>query len=268
MKLAITGTSGYIGSNFLNTNNGFAKIYSFSSRIGSEKELSDILSSIIECDYYIHLGESSDVASVNSNSEQCSPNNLLLGLVNLGYSKILYASSSRVYGFETEFPHKEIESVVHYDRYSNQKLINEEIVINGGGTVLRIANIYGGVSKKSTLINKAIQTLTGEKILNLDHNPKLDFIHLSDVTTMMRLAVTNFNPGIFNVGSGVGISLNEILDLLANALALPKISAKDVQKETCILNCEKARDVHSFIVSKHFYTEIQKFAMIFREESK
>jgi UDP-glucose 4-epimerase len=101
-------------------------------------------------------------------------------------------------------------------------------------TVLRITNPYGillPASRKQGLIGIAFnQILSGEPLTIFDALESVrDYIHLDDVTTAFQCVVKNVPKKgefrLFNVSSGMGYSLHEILSLIE------EITGRVIKKE-------------------------------------
>jgi len=72
-----------------------------------------------------------------------------------------------------------------------------------------------------------------------------DYIHIRDVASIFYEAVCSETCGIFNIGSGVGVSIKELITLISSHLNTePTINwerPRDFDVPAIILDCEKAR---------------------------
>lgn len=96
-------------------------------------------------------------------------------------------------------------------------------------TILRYFNAYGPkqrLSEFSGIIpNAIIKTMKGEEITIFgDGNQTRDFIYVGDIATINLKVIRKPLSGIFNVGSGKGISIKELLS------AIEKLSGKKMKK--------------------------------------
>ena len=81
-----------------------------------------------------------------------------------------------------------------------------------------------------------------------DGNQVRDYIHISDVIDFLMLAIEKESlSGIYNVGTGLGASLNGIVELIAKTLEKePTVvykSQRNVDVPYSVLNIEKAESV-------------------------
>lgn len=160
----------------------------------------------------------------------------VLGSLNLlecsrkyGVRKIVYASTGgAVYGEPQSLPVGEDHPIHPLDPYGASKHFVEHYLYlyraNYGldYTVLRYPNVYGPrqdpFGEAGVVAIFTQQMLSGKQpVINGDGFQERDFIHVSDVTRANLLALERGDGGIFNIGGGVGCSVNRIYDLLAQA---------------------------------------------------
>jgi UDP-glucose 4-epimerase len=121
--------------------------------------------------------------------------------------------------------------------------------------VLRLANVYG-VRQDPRISQGAVGVFLWRMIQRQpvtlwgDGTVVRDFIHVSDVARLCSRALHSDANGVFNVGSGVGVSMNELLQLMADRLRL----APDIVREpprrldvpAVVLKTDKARGTFSW----------------------
>jgi UDP-glucose 4-epimerase len=135
-------------------------------------------------------------------------------------NKIIYTSSSSVYGFINDKINLNKDN--NKNMYTAFKISAESLIKNycekNSITIIvcRLFNIYGGKDKfsiiqklKSALINK-------RKIIIHNYGKSIrDFIHVDDVATIYdRILKSAVNSGLYNVGTGQGTKLIEIIKKL------------------------------------------------------
>jgi UDP-glucose 4-epimerase len=141
--------------------------------------------------------------------------------------RVIFSSSSSVYGDSNSLPFEERMSTNPISPYALQKLIGEQYCrlysrVYGLDTVcLRYFNVYGNRQPVQGAYCTILgiftrQHMAGEPLtITNDGEQKRDFTHVSDVVDANILAM-NYNPNIplngnsFNVGYGKSISINEI----------------------------------------------------------
>jgi len=164
--------------------------------------------------------------------------------------KIVFASSSSVYGDVDAFPIKETTMPKPVSPYGVTKLAAENLCYlyhkNFGISVvsLRYFTVYGPRQRPDMAFNKFIRAILGGKEITIygDGGQTRDFTYVSDIVDANILAMkSDVEYGIFNVGGGSRITINEVIKILE------KISGKRAK----VKNIEKQKgDV------KHTYADI------------
>lgn len=170
--------------------------------------------------------------------------------------KIIYLSSGgSIYGDSETETHNEADAVFPICSYAITKLAAEKYLymyekLHGlNYTVLRVSNPYGPrqnpISKQGVISVFLHKILNGQKIeIWGDGNIVRDYIYVSDVANACFQAAYSTKNGICNIGSGVGISLKDLVGILAEAtnknpdvLWLPE---RGVDVPKIILDCTNA----------------------------
>lgn len=122
-----------------------------------------------------------------------------------------YVSSAAVYSDASEVPCTVSMPVVASDTYSQSKLHNEQLVLDAGGTVLRLANLFGaGMSPRNVLSDIARQ-LHGRGPLRVrDETPVRDFLAVDEAAQAIVLGIRHGLDGVANIGSGIGLSVRDV----------------------------------------------------------
>ena len=144
--------------------------------------------------------------------------------------KVVYASSSSVYGTVNEIPISENSKRNPINPYGNTKLDDEllaETFTNNGAEIigLRYFNVYGigQTGSYAGVITKFMQNLSKNEppIIFGDGSQIRDFIHVLDIANA-NLAVMNnsITSGFFNVGTGKAISIKELANIMIKIYGL------------------------------------------------
>ena len=152
--------------------------------------------------------------------------NLLLQCLRFGVKRIVYASSAGVYGEPIRLPVDEKHPVVPASYYGISKHTVEHYLhlshlqSSLSYAVLRYANVYGSrQSPKGEAGVVAIftrQMLQGERPTIFGKGDKTrDYIYVADVVAANLLAMGKSINGLFNIGTGLETSDQEMFDLLA-----------------------------------------------------
>lgn len=142
----------------------------------------------------------------------------LLGQLPEGVPFVL-ASTSAVYGTAAPGRLREDMPPNPENPYSASKLAAERAVTAGGGTVLRCFNVAGAYAGQpdpdpTRIISAALRAAAGlspQVFLNGDGSAVREFTHVTDVARAFRLALEAFKSGTFNVGTGHGHTMLEVV---------------------------------------------------------
>ena len=170
---------------------------------------------------------------------------------------VMVSSGGTVYGVPQQVPIAEGHPTEPTCSYGISKLAIEKYValyrqLHGlDGLVLRVANPYGERQRLDAtqgvvpvFLGKALR---GEPLqIWGDGSTVRDFLHISDVVTAL-LAAAHYRgeERLFNVGSGEGLSLNQLVELLRaelqRPLAVEYLPARGFDVPTNVLCIERAR---------------------------
>ena len=136
-------------------------------------------------------------------------------------SKVIFFSTY-VYGNPEYLPIDENHLTSPLNPYTQSKLISEDLCMAYNRdfdipiTIFRPFNIYGAGQSSFFFIPTIVNQLDNEIIELNDSRPKRDFIHIDDVVEAVYLAIaSNENQAkIFNLGSGISTSVEEIVNLI------------------------------------------------------
>lgn len=162
--------------------------------------------------------------------------NLLKSAVDHGVQKVIYASSSSVYGDTETLPKKESMNPSPISPYGVSKLAAENYCksfarVYGLATVsLRYFNVYGPRQKYGPysgvipiFVKKALKD--EPPTINGDGEQTRDFTFVEDVVQANLLALRNqVKPGeVYNVANGGTISINELARVILKVVGKQKI---------------------------------------------
>lgn len=146
---------------------------------------------------------------------------------NTAIRRLVFASSSSVYGDAKSFPTPEDEELCPVSPYGATKVIGEHLCRQywhsyGVPTVmLRYFTVFGPRQRPDMAFHRLISAaLRGEEIVIYgDGNQGRDFTFVLDAVEATLAAATTGAPGTpYNIGGGARITINDVLDDLSSAL--------------------------------------------------
>ena len=265
-KIAITGGAGFIGSNLadeLITDNQVTIIDDLSTgtldniaNIITNKNVKFIRGSILNqelldrifrgIDIVFHLAAIPSVARsidnpISTNEVNITGTlNVLIAARNNKVKKVVFASSSAVYGETTVLPQKESISPDFRSPYALTKLTGEYYcrlfneLYNLPTICLRYFNVYGPRQNPTSEYSAAIPSFIYNVLKNCpptiygDGNQTRDFVFIRDVVQANIIAAESETTGVFNISSGDSTTIN---NLVQNVIAILGSNLQPVYKE-------------------------------------
>ncbi|PYB87063.1 NAD-dependent epimerase [Pseudomonas koreensis] len=231
---------------------------------GDFADPNQIANAIGDCDTVIHLVNASTPASANINrvadlqANVVSTLNLLDACVNSGVKKIIFLSSGgTVYGVPSIIPTPEAAENNPITAYGVSKLTIEKYLslyhhlYNLDYCVLRVANPYGPYQtnkKNQGVISAFFQHAIHDEPIDVwgDGTVVRDYVFIDDVVDAIDLAISNNSAyKIFNIGSGAGISINEIISTLeqtvGKSIAVNYLPSRNMDVPISVLDINRAK---------------------------
>ena len=154
--------------------------------------------------------------------------------------RLVYASSSSVYGDNTPMPFREDAMTQPVSPYGVSKLAAEQLCYlyyanyKVPAVSLRYFTVYGPRQRPDMGFHKFVRaTILGEPIAVYgDGEQTRDFTFVQDIVSANIAAATKGVPGrVYNIGGGSRVSVNEVLDLIGRiAKRRPVVRVDAVQK--------------------------------------
>ncbi|WBM72086.1 NAD-dependent epimerase/dehydratase family protein [Buttiauxella sp. WJP83] len=274
-NILVVGSNGFIGRNICNLliSNGYHvhgldiqstsahDLYSEYSQFDVLKDSFSSLLSGIDCVIYLVstlLPQPSNVNVVRDVNENLLPVISLLECIKESSTcnKIIFASSGgTIYGAHSE-PVNEVSYLDPKCSYGIMKLTVEKYLklyssLYDIQTVsLRLSNPYGigqDLNKPQGAVGIFLNNILNDKNITIwgDGSVIRDYIHVDDVASAFMSAIKyEGESDIFNIGSGIGTSLNELLtileDVTGKAAVIEYTESRSVDVPINVLDIEKA----------------------------
>lgn len=225
--IAVTGSSGFIGKHLLKALNekGYSVI-PLDYDDGYDLLKNEDLTRIPKFNTIVHLAAKSFVPHSFERPYDFYYHNYVTTLNILEKARVFNAKvifiSSYLYGQPDYLPINETHPLRPHNPYAQTKLIGEKLCegynrdFNVPVVIFRPFNIYGKGQNNSFLIPMIISQMKTGVISLKDPRPKRDFIHISDVTQAILLAIEYRFPHleVFNLGFGKSFSIAEVIELI------------------------------------------------------
>lgn len=157
---------------------------------------------------------------------------------------IFISSGGTVYGEVENLPISEMQNLNPVCTYGIQKVLLEKYIevyghlYNMDYIIARLANPYGtgqNVKKNQGIIPIFVRKIANHESLQIwgDGNTVRDYIFIHDaISALQKLGNYKGDEHIFNIGSGVGYSINQIVNLIVKELEveMPAVEYMDERK--------------------------------------
>jgi len=229
-KILITGSSGFIGKNLIDSLLSEYKIIGLIKKKGKSKikHITKDISEVTSKDFknifcVIHLAAITDPKICKDFPNQCIATNVLgtqkiLEASRKNNCKVIYASTSHVYGIPKKIPISETASVSPTSIYAGSKLAGEILCesyhkqFDMDISIVRIFSVYGPKSNNHCVLPSIVKQMKNSNVIKLGNiNSKRDFIFISDIVDAFKIILKNINGfNVYNVGAEKSYSIKEI----------------------------------------------------------
>ena len=254
MKYVVTGGAGFIGSNIVKklVARGDSVTVIDNLNTGKEKNLELVRNKIVflkdsilnmnlleketqNIDGIFHQAALASVQDSFSKRDEYYDVNVkgtenILKLAKKNNFKVVYASSSSVYGNPEQIPIKESDAKNPINPYAETKLKKEELAIKyseiGVKVIgLRYFNVFGkGQSKEYAGVLKLFLERIRDKLppkVNGDGTQFRDFVYVKDVVNANILSMdSEISHGFFNVGTNSSITILDLAKIIIKSSGL------------------------------------------------
>ncbi|RLI44626.1 hypothetical protein DRO69_06945 [Candidatus Bathyarchaeota archaeon] len=278
-NILITGGLGFIGSHIASTLDGVpgltVLVYDVQAGETALENGSNIMGDIFDFDRLVEVIRDQDVSKIVHmiglasipNCEKSpdlsfklnvsSVQNTLEAMRITDTKRLIFPSTAAVYGITNGPKLSELAEPKPTSVYGCHKLVAElliqEYAENYGFdvTILRLFNVYGDLEKEQGVISLFVKRALVNKPLIIRGGEQLrDFVHLNDVVEAFVQTLDNEATygEIINVGSGVGMAIREVAEIVKHSF--PKVEVKykppnkreysiyaDISKMKALLDC-------------------------------
>lgn len=196
---------------------------------------------------------------------------MLDAIKNKGVKKLIYASSSTVYGDNNGLPMSELHNPKPISLYGVTKLAGETLchyygkVYDIDVSILRFFTVYGPRQRPDMAFHNFIKKIIMEEEIYIygDGEQRRDFIYVEDICEIiLNLLELNLKNEIINVGGGIALSVNEaikIIEKLLNKKAVLRYIDSIIEEQIITYaSVEKLQDIIALDKKTDIYEGLKK----------
>lgn len=166
-------------------------------------------------------------------------------LLGKGFRRSVFASSAVVYGAHGARPFSEHDPLAPVGRYAALKVALEARFDGARDAIARLANVYGAGQSSAGVLAHLLSQLDAAGPLTVRASwPVRDFVFIDDAAEALARLCLSDVTGPFNIGTGVGTSVEHLAQLVLEASGQ---RGRSVSSETqpdapsvVTLNCDRA----------------------------
>lgn len=237
-KILVTGSTGFIGSFLVERLESMGHIVSgLNTSNGDITDYDCVKAAVQDMDFVFHLASISGVADAERDVNE-SFDVIYNGTLNVVMAcrsfdvKLIFASSRCVYGNSGYFPISEDIPLRPISNYGNFKMMAENLC-TPNDFIVRLGAVYGPSDRCHSIVTRFIKKIKKREKIPIFNNLDVtrDFIYIDDVIDALILGIDNY--GVYNVGSGVETSIQDLLDTISKVI---RKKYKTVDMEQNIVN--------------------------------
>lgn len=228
MKIAVTGSSGFIGSHLVpRLKKEGHELTEISRSKGIDITDWDSVKDLEACEVIVHLAAKTFVPDSFDNPAEFYKVNYTatlhaLELARKWKARVIYMSSY-FYGPPQYLPVDEKHPLNPHNPYAQSKMQSEQLCeaysrdFGVPCIAFRLFNIYGPGQTGNFLIPEILEKIKQGGVITLkDPRPKRDFIHVDDVVEAVHRAIVLKTNGFkeINLGTGKSISVQQLTDAI------------------------------------------------------
>ena len=249
-SILVTGSSGFIGRKVVEKLPKLGVITDYDNSIRVNLENIEEVMKINSADTVIHLAGKTPKKELKWNdyfsNNISSTSNILEYCVKKNVKKLIYVSNY-IYGNPKYSPIDEIHPINPHNAYSESKYLAERLCkfycdkTNLNLIILRPFNIYGESMNEGFLLSNLINSVkTNEKVTIINKDSRRDLLHVDDfVDLILKIKDYNCKFEIFNVGTGISSSFNEIIEKIEK-ITLKKLDLEYLEDKKIFIEDIKA----------------------------
>jgi nucleoside-diphosphate-sugar epimerase len=300
MKFLVTGGSGFLGqdviSRLLADGNEVVLLGRTPAAIDSpafsfqEGDITDIatlqacrkkypdITTVVHLAALVPKSKDEDIARSMCDINVCGTINLL-DVFGESLHNFVYASTAEVYGLPaTDKPIQEDMLALPLSNYGASKLSGEQFCrvfsarYNLPISMLRFTVLYGPGDRIARAIPNFIQkALRGEQLEVFGGQELRDYLHVTDAARAVYLAAKKPVSGVFNIGTGKGITIKETAEKIVELVGNPDVTAAILPREKkaadIVLDVTRAKAELGF-TAEHTFPDLLKEQIVWHKSNQ
>ena len=176
----------------------------------------------------MHLAGNNDPRDIENRFENncLEAQELARRVLGAGYRRVVFASSALVYGDRTLEPRHEDSELEPTSAYGRLKLEIEALFSAGPHAIARISNVYGPRMSAVTVFSHILSQMRESGRVRLRNLSSVrDYVFVSDAAEALAALAASDATGVFNVSTGRGTRVDELVAALARAVGIDGVEA-------------------------------------------
>ena len=249
MKVLLTGSAGFIGTNFINLYKDVYDIIEIDRKTGKEVVSID-LSDCIGVKHIVHLAAVSGIQACEDDKKQAIKDNIMA----VEHIKYLSMDLNIPVTFASSQAAKDGTNT-----YSFTKMVGEETLLSGvkSACILRLSNVYGGLNyleTKTSVVSKFINAVRNEEPIFVtgDGTQTRDFIHVDDICEAIHKSIQLEEKSnmILDIGTGVKTSIWDLAKMISPESILYYKNYVNIGVESNVADTSEAEKILGFKAEK------------------
>ena len=254
-KILVVGENSLLAKNFINV---AEKFFNNSVSSCSHKR---IPKEIIDFDYVINFSFNPILYKFNYESKYDQDLKIANSIIKSKKTKLIIISSRQIYGIHEKlniFEEKDLNLNNKISLYGLNKIkcennVKKLLFEEDRLIIIRSSNIFGPKVGGRNFTGIALNSLLKSNVIRLNSNKNVvkDFLPIENHSLILCSLINNNVSGIFNVGSGVKITLGDLCNSFISGYGSGKIVDEDIIADQFMLDTSKIKKYICFDISKN-----------------
>ena len=171
-------------------------------------------------------------------------------------------STRKVYGQSNDLnTYTELSEINPVDNYSENKYITENKIQNNFGnyTILRASNVFGNEHGRNSFLGFCLTQLkkTDKIVFELSDKIKRDFIHVNEVSKVLKIVCDSKKTGTYNLSSNYALEIGDVAKNLIEGYDSGSFEFGDKITDQFVLDNNKLQSEFNIKITKKYTNELK-----------